>query len=105
MNVFRKKEKCCCGNITQESMQKVEQTKQESGIKILGSGCMKCRDLEKNVRIAVNQLQIDMPIEHITDFAQIASYGIMSTPAFVINGKVVSYGKVLTVDEIKALLK
>ena len=105
MNVFRKKEKCCCGSITQESIQKVEQTKQESGVKILGSGCMKCKELEKNTKAAIEQLQIDMKMEHISDFAQIASYGIMTTPALVVNGKVVSYGKVLSIDEIKTLLK
>lgn len=105
MNIFRKKEKCCCGSITQESIQKVEQIKQEPGMKILGTGCVKCKDLEKNARKAVEQLQIDMKIEHISDIAQIASYGIMSTPALFINGKVVSYGKVLSIDEIKAFLK
>ena len=43
-------------------------------------------------------------IEHITDFSQIASYGVMSTPAFVLNGEVVSFGKVLSVDEVKHIL-
>ena len=46
----------------------------------------------------------DYIVEHITDFAEIASYGVMSTPALVFNGEVISYGKVLTVDEVKALL-
>jgi len=41
----------------------------------------------------------------VTDFAQIASYGVMSTPALVVDGKVVSYGKVLSKDEVKALLQ
>ena len=46
----------------------------------------------------------DYEIDHVTDFAEIASYGVMSTPALVLNGEVISYGKVLTVDEVKALL-
>ena len=43
-------------------------------------------------------------IEHVSDFAKIASYGVMTTPAFVLNGKVVSYGKVLSIDEVKSIL-
>ena len=43
-------------------------------------------------------------IEHVTDFAEIAGYGVMTTPALVFNGEVISYGKVLTVEEVKALL-
>ena len=78
--------------------------KQEQGIKILGSGCAKCMELEKATRTAISDLQLDYEIEHITDFAEIASYGVMSTPALVFNGEVISYGKVLTVDEVKALL-
>ena len=81
-----------------------ENKKQEQGIKILGSGCVKCMELEKATRAAVSELQLDYEIEHITDFAEIASYGVMSTPALVLNGEVISYGKVLNVDEVKALL-
>lgn len=85
-------------------MQKTRNKKQEQGIKILGSGCAKCMELEKATRTAISELQLDYEIEHITDFAEIASYGVMSTPALVFNGEVISYGKVLTVDEVKALL-
>ena len=48
---------------------------------------------------------MDTTIDHVTDFAQIASYGVMSTPALVVDGKVVSYGKVLSKDEVKSLLQ
>ena len=48
---------------------------------------------------------MDTTIEHVTDFTQIAAYGVMSTPALVIDGKVVSYGKVLKTDEIIKVLK
>ena len=72
--------------------------------KILGSGCVKCMELEKATRAAVSELRLDYEIEHVTDFAEIAGYGVMTTPALVFNGEVISYGKVLTVEEVKALL-
>ena len=79
--------------------------KKEEGIKILGSGCKKCMELETAVRVAVSELQLHLEVEHITDFAEIASYGVMSTPALVFNGKVVSYGRVLSVEEVKRILE
>lgn len=109
MRLFgRKKEKksCCCGgNCTSETMQKAEEKKQEEGIKILGSGCAKCMELEKAVKEALTEMQLEVEVEHITDFAQIAGYGVMSTPALVLDGKVVSYGKVLSVGEVKEILQ
>jgi protein-disulfide isomerase len=48
---------------------------------------------------------MDTTIDHVRDFAQIASYGVMSTPALVVDGKVVSYGKVLKTEEVVAILK
>lgn len=73
-------------------------------VKILGSGCAKCNALEAATREALAQLGIDSPIDHVTDFAQIAAYGVMSTPALVVDGKVLSYGKVLKTDEVVKLL-
>lgn len=109
MKLFKKKEEtktCCCeANFTAEEMQIAQAMTKENGIKILGSGCKKCNELEKAARIAVNELNLDIKIEHISDFSQIASYGIMTTPALVYNGKVISYGKVLSVEEIKEILK
>ncbi len=109
MKLFGKKEEkksCCCGgNCTPEAMQKAEKVKADSGIKILGSGCAKCIALENATRTAISELGLDLEIDHITDFAQIASYGVMSTPALVLNGKVVSYGKVLSVSEVKNILQ
>ena len=61
-------------------------------------------ELEKATRAAVSELRLDYEIEHVTDFAEIAGYGVMTTPALVFNGEVISYGKVLTVEEVKALL-
>ena len=74
-------------------------------VKVLGSGCAKCNELEKNVKAALEQLGMDTSIEHITDFTQIAAYGVMSTPALVVDGKVVSYGKVLKKEEAVQLLQ
>lgn len=109
MKLFGKKEEkkaCCCGgNCTPEAMQNAEQSKKEEGIKVLGSGCAKCIALEKATRSAVMELGLTYDIQHITDFTQIASYGVMSTPALVLNGRVVSYGKVLTVEEVKKILE
>ena len=67
-------------------------------------GCKKCEKLEESVKKAVIELNLNLPISHITDFTQIASYGVMSTPALVLNGEVVSFGKVLSVEEVKHIL-
>ena len=83
----------------------VNSNEEEAGIKILGSGCAKCAALEKAVRTAAEELKLNWPIAHVTDWIEIAAYGVMSTPALVVKGKVVSYGKVLSVDEAKTLLK
>ncbi|AEH56848.1 thioredoxin family protein [Streptococcus parasanguinis] len=71
--------------------------------KILGSGCKKCNLLEEHVRQACKDEGLDVIIEHEKDFSKIAEYGVMSTPALVLNEKVVSTGKVLTVDDVKKL--
>lgn len=74
-------------------------------IKVLGSGCDKCKKLESNVKTAVQSLGIEASVEKIEDFKQIMAYGVMQTPALVIDEQVTSIGKVLTVDELKQMLK
>ncbi len=74
-------------------------------IQILGTGCPKCKKLEQNVRQAVELLGKDIAVEKISDIMQIASFGVMSTPALVIDGVVVSYGKLLTIEEITTLIE
>lgn len=69
-------------------------------VKVLGSGCDKCRALEAAARSALEERGLPSEVEHITDFAKIAEYGVMQTPALVIDGKVVSAGKVLSKEEI-----
>lgn len=108
MGLFnRNKEKtsCRCGSCTPKAMVQAEANKASGGIKVLGSGCAKCNALEQAVREALEELGMETAIDHVTDFAQIAAYGVMTTPALVVDGKVVSYGKVLKKDEAKALLQ
>ena len=99
------KQSCCCGSCTTEAMQAAEAEKKESGIKILGGGCAKCNALEAATVDALRELGMDTTIDHVTDFTQIAAYGVMTTTALVVDGKVVSYGKVLKKDEAKALIQ
>ncbi len=70
-------------------------------IKILGSGCTNCKKLEANAKKAINELGIEATITKVEDFKDIMNYGVMRTPAIVINEKVKMYGKVCTVEEIK----
>ncbi len=73
-------------------------------IKILGSGCKKCVALADNAKAAAQTAGIDFEIEKVTDIVTIAGYGIMSTPGLVLNEKVASAGRVLSVPEIAQLM-
>ena len=73
-------------------------------IKILGTGCKKCKLLEENVREAVKNKNIDAQIVKIDDIPSIMKYGVMNTPGLVINEEVVSVGKSLSVSDIEKLL-
>ena len=86
-------------------MAQAESAKSAIGVKVLGSGCAKCNALEGAVRSALEELGMDTTIDHVTDFNQIAAYGVMSTPALVVDGKVLSYGKVLSKDEAVAVIQ
>ena len=109
MGLFSKSKKeektSCCGNCTPEAMARAEADRASGGVKVLGSGCAKCNALEDAARAALAELGMDTAIDHVTDFAQIAAYGVMTTPALVVDGKVVSYGKVLNKDEAVALIR
>ena len=65
-------------------------------IKVLGSGCTNCINLEKLCREVVTENNIEAEIEKVTDYKDIMSYGILSTPGLVVNGKVVNSGKLTT---------
>ncbi len=73
-------------------------------IKILGSGCKKCKKLYANAVLAADELSLEVEVVKVTDFQGIAKYNVMQTPALVIDEKVVAKGKVLTKEEIKELL-
>ena len=83
----------------------MEEKKTEAVVKVLGSGCKKCNELEENTKLAMKELGLNLEIEHVTDFAQIAAYGVMVTPALVVSGRAVSAGKVLKPSEIKPFLE
>ena len=91
MGLFdRKKEakSCCCGaGFDPEAMAQAQTARAENGVKVLA------------------ELHMDTAVGHVTDFSQIAAYGVMTTPALVVDGKVVSCGKALNKDEVKALLE
>lgn len=74
-------------------------------IKILGSGCKRCQQLADNALAAVAQLGRNDEVVKVTDMAAIARAGVMSTPGLVFGEKVVSTGKLLTAEEIAALLQ
>jgi small redox-active disulfide protein 2 len=73
-------------------------------IKILGSGCAKCKKLEQNAIKAVETAGVNADIEKVTEMNKIMDYGVMMTPALVIDEKVVSVGKLLSVEQISKLL-
>ena len=73
-------------------------------IKVLGPGCRNCVTLENATREAVDQLGLDATIEKVTDYADIAAYGVMSTPGLVVDGTVVVSGRVPRTAEIVELL-
>ena len=75
-------------------------------IKILGSGCPKCQKLEQHAQQAVQELELkDVKVEHIFDMEKIIEYGVMTTPAIVINDEIKASGAVPEVEEIKAWLE
>ena len=73
-------------------------------VKVLGTGCAKCKSLEKVTTKAVEELNIDATVEKVEDIQKIMEYAVMRTPALVINGKVVLSGQVPKIDELKELL-
>jgi len=73
-------------------------------IKILGSGCSKCKALAASAQQAVAELKLDATVEKEEDMIKILAYQVMRTPALVVDGKVVAQGKVLSVNEVKKIL-
>lgn len=91
---------CCCGDdcCTPEASA-------EKSVKVLGGGCKNCHKLMENTQEALQSLGMDDTVELVSDMAQIAAYGVMSTPALVVDGKVLSMGRVLTVEQAKEAIQ
>lgn len=73
-------------------------------IKILGTGCPNCKKLEANAREAIRDLGIDATVEKVENMREIVAYGVMRTPALVVDEVVKTMGKVTSVEEIKSFL-
>lgn len=74
-------------------------------IEVLGPGCLKCRTLEKNVRVAVQEMGIEAEVTKISEIKDIAARRVMMTPALAVDGQVISSGHLLTVHQVKNLLE
>lgn len=70
-------------------------------IKILGTGCPSCQQLEKNTKQALADLKIEANVEKVTEIEEIMGYGVMSVPALVVDGVVLAAGMVIDPDQIK----
>jgi small redox-active disulfide protein 2 len=73
-------------------------------IQILGTGCPKCKKLAENAEIAAKELGVEYTLEKITQINEIMKFGVMMTPALVIDGIVKSAGRVMSLDEMKKVL-
>lgn len=111
----KKKSSCCCGSrieivpedVRQADAPSCSSETAEAGtkvIKVLGTGCSSCRALYATVQDAVEQLGIDAKVEKEEDLEKIMAYNVMSLPALVVDGKVVSKGQRLSVEQVKALI-
>lgn len=102
----KKKEEnaCCCGN----NAAPVENCSIPGGkiesVKVLGSGCKNCHALFENTKAALEKMDKNADVEYVTDMAEIAKRGVMSTPALMVNEKVVSAGRVLSPSDVENLL-
>jgi len=73
-------------------------------IKVLGTGCAKCKSLEKVTRKAVEEMKLDATVEKVEDIQKIMEYAVMRTPALVINDKVVMSGQLPKISELKEVI-
>ncbi len=87
------------------SKKKVQETQDtDRRVKILGSGCARCNRLEGATVKALQELGMETEVDHVREYDQIMAYGVISLPALVVDGAVVSAGKVLTVQEARQIL-
>ncbi len=73
-------------------------------VRVLGSGCPKCEELMKQTQAAVNELGLDCQVKKVTDIMAITTYGVMMTPALVVDGQVKVSGKVPSLHDLKKML-
>ncbi len=73
-------------------------------IEILGPGCQKCQYVEKVVREVVENAGVNVEIRHVTDYAEIAAWGVLSTPGLVVDGQVVLVGRIPTRQQVEGWL-
>lgn len=113
MNLFGRKEKkeetpapACACNGNAEAVENAEPSGSTvlTSVKVLGSGCKSCKALLDNTNAALRNMNAPIEAEYITDIETVVSYGVMSTPALVVNEKVVSMGKVYSPAEAEKLL-
>jgi small redox-active disulfide protein 2 len=74
-------------------------------VQILGGGCSKCKILAEEVTLAAKEMGVEIELEKVTDFQKIIGFGVMTTPALVVDGKVMFSGKVLKAEALKEFLK
>lgn len=74
-------------------------------IEVLGTGCAKCNALEAGVKLVANRLGLDYELHHVKEIARFASYGVMITPALVVDGQVKASGKVPSEAELTNILQ
>jgi len=77
----------------------------QTQIKVLGQGCPSCDKLEQDLMAVMAELNLPADLEHVRDVKEIACYGVMGSPALVINGKVVAVGRVPSKSQLKEWLK
>lgn len=98
---------CACNGPVRSFEADAESAKTGSGlvsVKVLGGGCKNCQALLASTNEALKSMGVPFEAEYITDMAAVASYGIMSTPALVVNEKVASMGRVYSAAEVEKLL-
>lgn len=78
--------------------------KKEAGIQILCDSIQKCVELEQVIKQALSQVGMSLSVESITDYPLIATFGVVTMPAVAIEGRVISYGKILSVEEVAKVL-
>ena len=96
---------CCCTDpVETYEANKGDGTGSLSSVKVLGPGCKNCHALLESTQAAMKEIGSAVTVEYVTDMAAVASYGVMSTPALVVNEKVVSSGKVMKAGDVVKLL-